>query len=297
MTTKTLPMRTRPPKLELRPDGVFADRFVLRDELGTGGIATVWEAWDRVRFREVALKIIEVRSHRANAIDRFGREALLAARVRHPGVVRPLDAGTWQGVLWISMPVVRGQNLRTYARRNRPGLDDLLDLSIDCCRAVAAVHDAGVLHRDIKTGNFLLTLEGRVRLIDFGLARTIEHGAAGSADENLEGSPLYCPPERFRGTAEDERSEVWALGVTLYELLTGRVPITGHDVAVICANVVTAPILPPSAHDPTIPAAIDELVLAMLDRDPTGRPADVHVVRAALEAIRAFQATVPSFAA
>ncbi len=297
MTAKTLQTRTRRPTLELRPDEVFADRFVLRDELGTGGIATVWEAWDKVRFREVALKVIEIRGHRANTIDRFGREALLAARVRHPGVVRPLDAGTWNGALWISMPVVRGQHLRNYARRNRPSLDDLLDLSIDCCRAVAAVHDAGVLHRDIKTGNFLLTREGRIRLIDFGLARTLEHGAEGTADENLEGSPLYCPPERYRGTAEDERSEVWALGITIYELLTGKVPITGHDVAVICANVVTAPIAPPSAHDPTIPAAIDELVLAMLDRDPTGRPADVHVVRSALEVIRAFHLAVPSFAA
>jgi len=297
MTAQTLQTRTRPPALELRPDEVFADRFVLRSELGTGGIAVVWEAWDRIRFREVALKVIEVRSHRTTAIDRFGREALLSARVRHPGVVRPLDAGTWNGVLWISMPVVRGQNLRSYVRRERPDLDHALELSIDCCRAVSAVLDEGVLHRDIKTGNFLITAEGRVRLIDFGLARTREHAALGTAAENLEGSPLYCPPERFRGVAEDERSEVWALGITLYELLTGKVPVRGHDVAVVCANVLTAPIAPPSSHDPAIPAALDELILAMLDRNVEGRPADVHVVRAALEAIAAFQFAAPSYAA
>jgi serine/threonine-protein kinase len=297
MHAQTLQTRTRPPRLELRPDAVFADRFVLRDELGTGGVATVWEAWDRVRFREVALKIIEIVSHQEDAVERFGREAVLAARVRHPGVVRPLDAGTCNGILWISMPVVRGQNLRSYVRRGALPLDQALELGVDCCRAVAAVHDAGVLHRDIKTGNFLLTRSGRVQLIDFGLARTLEHGALGTAHENLEGSPLYCPPERFRGTAEDERSEVWALGVTLYELLTGRLPITGHDIAVICANVITAPIEPPSTHEPCIPEALDELILAMLDRNPEGRPADVHVVRAALEAIQAARFELPSFAA
>lgn len=287
MNTETIPTadssHRRP---EMRPGAVFADRFVLRDELGHGGVATVYLAWDRTRVREVALKVWHPESELEAAVDRFGREVLLATRINHPAVIKPLDAGTWRGVLWFSMPVVAGGTLRELLQEQTLSLETALDLAVQACVAIEAVHAASVLHRDIKTGNLMVSPELELSLADFGLARTIDHAARGTADERLEGSPLYMPPERFAGKSENVRSDLWALGVTLYELFTGHRPFAGHDIAVICATLMTSRPAAPSSHMPELPPALDELILAMLARSPDDRPANVASVRAALEAVR-----------
>ncbi len=287
MTTETTTTATAPSRRPvLRAGAVFADRFVLWDELGRGGVATVYAAWDRTRLREVALKVWHPDSDLDAAVDRFGREVLLSSRVRHSGVVRPLDAGTWSGVLWLSMPVVNGETLRESVRQDRPSLDAGLQLAIEACDALEAVHAAGVLHRDVKTGNFLIDEQGALQLVDFGLARTLNHASRGTDSERVEGSPQYMPPERFAGRPEDERSDLYGLGAALYELFTGRLPHGGHDIAVICANVLTSTPRRLTAHAPQLPAALDDLVLSMLARRPDERPANAAQVRAALEAIR-----------
>jgi len=258
---------------------ILAGRYELGDLLGRGGMGEVWSALDLLIKRRVAVKLLRVGADDAES-GLFLREARTAGGVDHPGVVTVHDVGRdpADGSLYLVMEHVEGRDLARVLREDGPSaIPVAADRVAQVAAALAAAHDAGVVHRDLKPANLMLTPEGAVKVLDFGIAR---HVAATQQSTNIVGTLAYMPPERVRGTPGDALGDLYSLGCVLYELLTGRKPFdTGEPMALMYAHLRTTP-EPPSRVRPDIPPALDALVLRMLAKKPADRPRDAgEVVR------------------
>jgi beta-lactam-binding protein with PASTA domain len=254
---------------------VIDGRYRVESLLARGGMATVYQALDTRLDRSVALKVM----HSSlvgdpDFVSRFIREAKSAARLSHPNVVAVYDQGTDAGHVFLTMEHVEGRTLRDVLRsrlRLRPG--DALDVLKPVLAALGAAHRAGIVHRDVKPENVLIATDGRVKVADFGLARaatTTSHHTSGV----LIGTVAYLAPEQVERGIADARSDVYAAGVMLYELLTGRPPFVGESAIAVAYQHVHADVPPPSRGAPGIPPEIDALVAQATARDPDLRPAD-----------------------
>jgi TolB-like protein/Tfp pilus assembly protein PilF len=202
-----------------QPDGPRWGRFRLIERLGGGTFGDVYRAWDPRLHREVAVKLIDTDGGPPSAMIREGR---LLARVRHPGVVTIYDAEQIGPRLGLSMEFVRGETLeQRLGAKGQYTAAEVIDLGIQLCDALAAVHDAGVLHRDVKASNVVVREDGRIVLMDFGAGRSL----AGASGIDAAGTPLYAPPEVFEGREATVRSDLYSVGVLLYRLLTGSYPV------------------------------------------------------------------------
>ncbi|HEV2914139.1 MAG TPA: protein kinase [Pyrinomonadaceae bacterium] len=222
--------------------GTRLGRYEIRSSIGKGGMGEVYLAQDSQLERTVALKILppEVASDQQR-MHRFVREGKATAALSHPNIAHIYEIGEADGMTFIAMEYVEGQTLRQYMKSTRIRLDDALDIAVQVASALAEAHEAGIVHRDIKPENIMLRPDGYVKLLDFGLAKLIEkHGpsAPNSLDEAptllihtnpgvLMGTVTYMSPEQARGLEVDGRTDIWSLGVVLYEMVAGRVPFTG----------------------------------------------------------------------
>jgi serine/threonine-protein kinase len=217
-----------PPEVAAADPSAKFGKFVRTKRLGSGGMGEVWKAWDAQLSRWVALKFLKGSDE--EEISRFEREAQLAARLSHPNIAAIYEVGSDQGRHWIAMQFIAGRTLRGYPRTD---LRAIIDLIHDAARAVAVANRAGIIHRDLKPENLMLTETGRkphVYVMDFGLARATEGASDLSVSGSIVGTPAYMPPEQARGQKVDGRSDVYALGATLYELLSGKKPFQGANV-------------------------------------------------------------------
>lgn len=271
------------------------DRYRLDEVIARGGMATVYLATDTRLDRQVAVKIM----HRALAEDadfvaRFTREAKAAARVSAPEVVAVHDQGTDRdtGLAYLVMEYVKGTTLR-HLLQERGALPASRALSLlePVLRALAAAHAAGLVHRDVKPENVLLADDGRVKVADFGLARAVETSSLTQTAGLLIGTVAYLAPEQVETGASDARSDVYAAGVLLWELLTGSPPYAGETPISVAYRHVHEDVPPPSTVVSGIPPALDALVVRATRRDPDARPADGAVFLAAL---REVAATLPA---
>ncbi|WP_334170500.1 Stk1 family PASTA domain-containing Ser/Thr kinase [Sinomonas sp.] len=251
--------------------GLVGGRYEVESLLGTGGMATVYLAVDTTLQRRVALKVLHPHLSRdRNFAERFEREAIAAAQLSHPHVVSMLDRGQDGGVLYLVMEYVAGRTLR-----------DLLDESgalapkqalalIDAVvEGLAAARPAGIIHRDVKPANVLLADDGRVKVGDFGLARSL---AATNVTDTLFGTAEYIAPEMLTGRPVDARTDLYATGVMLFEMFTGRPPFTGGERSYVAYRHVNEDVPAPSTLAPGLAPELDELVGWMTRRDPDGRP-------------------------
>ncbi|OLT29025.1 serine/threonine protein kinase [Nocardiopsis sp. CNR-923] len=253
------------------PERIVADRYVLRRELGRGGMGVVWEAFDPSLDRIVAIKQVLLPDHfteseRADAHARVRREARSAARVSHPTVITVHDVFVFEGDPWVVMELIEGGSLQELlAERGALDLATAATVAESLLRAVRAADEAGVLHRDIKPGNIMMATDGRVVLTDFGIA-TVEGGPSITRTGALIGSPEYMPPERLEGGPAGHRGDLWSIGVTLFAAVEGVSPFRRDTIAAAIAAVVSAP-LPPM----TRAGWLEPVITGLLERDPGRR--------------------------
>jgi eukaryotic-like serine/threonine-protein kinase len=259
---------------------VVDGRYAVTARVARGGMATVYLALDRRLHREVALKVMH--DHLGDDPQftaRFIREARAAARLSHPGVVAVFDQGEDDGLLYLAMEYLQGRTLRTVL--GELGVltpAETLDVIEPVLDALAAAHAAGIVHRDVKPENVLLTDDGRVKVADFGLARAAS--ALTSTSGVLMGTAAYMAPELIADGVTDARGDVYAVGVMIFEMITGRQPFSGDVPVRVAYRHVHEDVPPPSSVVPRLPEPLDVLVMTATARDPDRRPADAAALLA-----------------
>ena len=267
-------------------------RYRVTRRLARGGMATVYVAQDERLERPVALKVMHPHLAESDAfIERFHREARAAARIVHPGVVSVFDQGVVSGQGFLVMELIDGTNLR--ALLNAQGaftIPQALRYTTDILEALRAAHRMGVIHRDIKPENILVPTDGPAKVADFGLARAVSEGST-SATGNMLGTVAYIAPEIALTTEANARSDLYSVGIMLYEMLTGAVPWADESPLQIASHHVSDDVPSPSANLPWIPREIDDLVAALTARNPANRCADASD---ALDLVARAAASIPS---
>jgi len=262
-------------------------RYAVTARIAHGGMATVYQATDTRLDRQVALKVMHAELARDEEfVRRFIGEAKSVARLSHQNVVAVFDQGSDGPFLYLAMEYVPGRTLKEVLRDSgRFSPATALEIMTGVLDGLAAAHASGIVHRDVKPENVLLTADGRIKVADFGLARA--HSAAGHTRAGLLiGTVSYVPPEQVTGGSTGPGGDVYSAGVMLFELLTGRLPFTGDTPLSVAYQHVNSGVPAPSALVPGIPAAVDRLVLAATSRDPARRPADAGEFLRAVRQVR-----------
>ena len=271
-------------------------RYRIEGELGRGGMAIVYRVCDRRDDRQVALKVLRTATSPGGSA-RFRREIALAAQLRHPSILALLDSGENDGRLWYTMPFVTGESLGARLRREgRLPIGEGVRLLREICDGLACAHAQGIIHRDLKPDNVLLA-DGHAVIADFGVAKAVfsaTHGDRSAPTDDIRtvtgvgvGTPAYMSPEQCAGERSiDHRADLYALGVMAYELLAGVPPFRGESrQALVTAHLAERP-APLSTHRRDVPAALDTLVLRLLEKQAVNRPgsaADVGVTLAVID--------------
>ena len=275
--------------------GAVISHYRVTGKLGTGGMGVVYEAEDTRLPRKVALKFLpdEVADD-ADATRRFRREAETIALLSHPHICTIYEIDEHEGRAFIAMECIAGLNLKTYIARHPPVTADVVDLSLQISDALAAAHDKGIVHRDIKPGNIIVTDDKRVKVLDFGLARrfrtddTAELGLEGST---MPGRPMgtanYMAPERILQLPLDPRSDLFSLGVVIYEMATGRLPFAGASPSETVTNVLEKEPAPLTALSPHHPKGLERVVNRLLAKRAGDRYQSTQELTPALEALAA----------
>jgi len=282
---------------------VIDGRYEVRSLIARGGMATVYEALDLRLDRTIALKIMHPHlAHDEAFVARFEREAKAAARLTHGHVVGVYDQGRDGENVYLAMELVRGRTLRDILRQYGPLTPEQAMVFLDpILEALAAAHTAGFVHRDIKPENVLVSHDGRVKVADFGLARALSSGTQSVTQGMIIGTVAYLSPEQVEKGEADGRSDLYAAGILLFEMVTGQVPHEGESPLSIAYQHVNSDVPPPSSLRPGLPAEVDALVVTATRRDPAQRYqspqdflADARRVRAMLPAPRPFNEARPT---
>src|SRR4051794_16805087 len=249
-------------------------------------MADVYCAHDEHLGRDVALKMLHRRfSQDQEFVERFRREASAAASLQHPNVVGVFDRGEFDGTYYIAMEFLRGRTLKELISQEAP-LDQMraLDITVQILRAAGAGHKRGVIHRDFKPQNVIIDDEDRVKVTDFGIARA---GASEITETgSIMGTAQYLSPEQAQGTSAEERSDLYSIGVMLYELLTGVLPFDGDNAVAVALRHLTEPPPPVHLRRPDVHPALEAVVNQALAKDPRQRFVDADSFIAALEHVR-----------
>ena len=253
-------------------ESILADRYRVEARIGAGGMAEVYRGFDPVLNRTVAIKVLSPQLARdAGFVARFRREAQAAARLNHPNIVGVYDTGADGDTQYIVMEFVEGRTLAgVLAGGKRPTPMQAVELVQRVALALGAAHEQGIVHRDIKPANVMVTREGKVKVMDFGIAR-IQSVETAPQTSSVLGTPTYLSPEQAQGQQVDARSDIYSLGVLLYELLAGRPPFTGDSPVAIAYKQVNETPAPPGLLNPDVPPRLDAVVMKALSKNPANR--------------------------
>jgi eukaryotic-like serine/threonine-protein kinase len=276
---------------------IIDGRYRVLHRVGSGGMADVVCAEDLQLGRKVAIKLLHRRfAQDEEFVERFRREASSAAGLQHPHVVAVYDRGAWDDTYYIAMEYLEGRTLKKLVQEEAPlEAARAIDFTIQILRAARFAHKRGIIHRDLKPHNVIVDAEGRAKVTDFGIAK------AGASDMTQTGSIMgtaqYLSPEQAQGHAVSAPSDLYSIGIILYEMLTGRVPFDGESAVTIALKQVGEAPVPPSQLNPAVPPAVEAVVLKALEKDPARRFADADEFIAALEQAAADIVPVSAFGA
>ncbi len=251
--------------------GVFiADRYEVIDRVGSGGMSDVYRAKDHILGREVAIKILKQEfSEDATFVAKFRTEAQSAAGLEHPNIVNIYDVGSENGMYFIVMEYVEGITLKTYIeKKGQLNFKEAISIAIQVGRGIEAAHQKGIIHRDIKPQNIIISTEGKVKVTDFGIARA---ASSNTIHADVMGSVHYSSPEQARNGFVDGKSDIYSLGIVMYEMVTGRVPFDGDNTVAIAIQHLQEEMVAPSAYAPDLPISLEKIILKATMKSPDRR--------------------------
>src|SRR5947207_6568132 len=268
---------------------VLGDRYRLQEPIGRGGMATIYRGRDLRMDRTVAIKVLrEVYSTDPKFVTRFQREAKAASALQHPNIVQVFDYGQTDGNYFIVMELVEGTDLRRYLRsRGVLDVDRAIIIAHDVALGLGAAHRRAIVHRDVKPQNILVGRDGSIKLTDFGIASVYQNLNASRLTTTgmTLGTVEYMPPEQAQGDIVSPAADVYALGIVMYEMLTGRTPFEGNTAVVVAMQHIQDAPRPPSQFNPHIPPALEEIILHCLEKVPEMRYRDGSQLARALESL------------
>ncbi|MFQ6114838.1 MAG: protein kinase [bacterium] len=267
--------------------------YKILNKLGAGGMGEVYLAEDTELDRKVALKFLMTRcTADAEVKSRFEREAKAAAALNHPNIITVYEIGEYEGRAYIAMEYVEGESLRQKVSSGQLSVESAVDIAMQTCDGSNAAHQAGIIHRDIKPENIIIDKSGRVRILDFGLARM-----AGVSKLTKEASTLgtisYMSPEQFQGALVDQRADVWAVGVVLYEMLTGELPFQGDYEQAVMYSVLNEKPEPIADLRPDLPATVETVIFKALEKDQNKRYQNMQELLLDLQALTVSPTAAP----
>ncbi|HWH55168.1 MAG TPA: protein kinase [Gaiellaceae bacterium] len=264
---------------------LIADRYELEELVGSGGMSSVYRAHDRLLERSVALKILHEQYTRDDDyVERFRREARSVAQLAHPNIVTVIDRGEQDGRQFIVFEYVDGENLKELADREGPlHPHDAIELALQVARGLSFAHDQGLVHRDVKPQNVLLDADGRAKVTDFGIARSLDVDGM-TVTGTIMGTSNYIAPEQARGQPVDEQTDVYSLGCVLFELLTGDVPYEGDNFVTVAMRHVNDPVPSVRTYRPDVPQRLDWAIQRAMAKDHEERYGSMEEFAEELEA-------------
>jgi serine/threonine-protein kinase len=256
---------------------VQVGRYEILEIIGIGANSRVARAFDPLIARIVAIKLFPTELARGEARQRFVQEARVVGQISHPAVIALHDMGIDEPTQtpYLVMEFIEGQPLENLLEKGSLPCARACAWAADIATALAVAHRKGVIHGDVKPANVLITEDGRIKLTDFGMARLASRDAK---DTPLLGSPAYWCPEQIMGKPQDARSDIFSLGVVMYEMVTGHRPFDADSLQGICAKILSSTPLPPSHANPSVPAAFNELIASCLAKDPAQRCASAELL-------------------
>ncbi len=254
----------------LKPGMIISDRYEVVDNVGSGGMADVYKAKDLRLNRFVAIKVLKPEySSDKSFVNKFRGEAQSAAGLSHPNIVNVYDVGDDDGLHFIVMELVEGITLKRFIeRKGKLEIKEAVGIGIQIAQGMEAAHDNNIIHRDIKPQNIIISRDGKVKVTDFGIAKATNSNTITS---NAMGSVHYLSPEQARGGYSDEKSDIYSLGVTLYEMLSGKVPFAGDNTVSVALLHIQGEAMPLRELDPEIPVSIDKIVQKCMQKRPERR--------------------------
>ncbi len=249
---------------------MIGDRYEILEKIGTGGMSDVYKAKCHKLNRYVAVKVLKQEfSENANFVSKFHIEAQAAAGLMHPNIVNVYDVGEENGIHYIVMELVEGITLKKYIEKKaRLSYKEAVSIAIQVSMGIEAAHNNHIIHRDIKPQNIIISKDGKVKVTDFGIAKA---ATSNTITSNVMGSVHYTSPEQARGGYSDEKSDIYSLGITLFEMLTGRVPFNGETTVAIAIKHIQEEMPSPKEFVPEIPTAVESIVLKCCQKSPDRR--------------------------
>ena len=244
----------------LKTGMIIAERYEIVGKIGTGGMADVYKAMDHKLNRFVAVKVLKPEFREDTTfIKKFRSEAQAAAGLTHPNIVNVFDVGDDGGVYYIVMELIEGITLKEYiSKKGKLSIKEATSIAIQVSMGLEAAHSHGIVHRDVKPQNIIISTDGKVKVTDFGIARA---ASSNTISSNVMGSVHYSSPEQVRGGYSDEKSDIYSLGITLYEMVTGRVPFDGDTTVAIAIKHLQEEMVPPSVYTPDLPYSLEQIIL------------------------------------
>lgn len=239
---------------------IIAERYEILGKIGTGGMADVYKAKDHKLNRFVAVKVLKPEFREDTTfIRKFRSEAQAAAGLTHPNIVNVFDVGDDEGVYYIVMELIEGITLKEYiSKKGKLSIKEATSIAIQVSMGLEAAHSHGIVHRDVKPQNIIISTDGKVKVTDFGIARA---ASSNTISSNVMGSVHYSSPEQVRGGYSDEKSDIYSLGITLYEMVTGRVPFDGDTTVAIAIKHLQEEMVPPSIYTEELPYSLEQIIL------------------------------------